>query len=165
MWTKQPQTDMPGSSSSQESEFPGAPLGAAAPIRPSSPRARDLACLGSTLKIKGEISGDEDLQIDGKVEGPISLPARRLTVGRTAQLSSEVTAREVVVYGKTSGNLRARDRVEIKKDAEVMGDITTSRISVEDGASFKGRIEIEHTKAPVQRELEAAGVPVGAIAN
>ena len=165
MWTKQPQTERSESSSPKESGFPGAALGATAPIRPSSPTARNLACLGSTLKIKGEISGDEDLQIDGKVEGPISLPGHRLTIGRTAQLSSEVTAREVIVYGTSTGNLIARDRVEIKKDAEVMGDITTARITVEDGASFRGRIEIERTKAPSQPDPEAAEVPVGAIAN
>lgn len=165
MWTKQPPTELSSSSSSQESGFPGAPFSATASTRPSSPTARNLACLGSTLKIKGEISGDEDLQIDGKVEGPISLPGHRLTIGRTAQLSSEVTAREVIVYGTAAGNLRARDRVEIKKDGEVVGDITTARISVEDGAYFKGRIEIERAKAPVRPEPEAAGVPVGAVAN
>lgn len=165
MWTKQPPTELSGSSSSQESGSLGGPLSATASTRTSSPTARNLACLGSTLKIKGEISGDEDVQIDGQVEGPISLPGHRLTIGRTAKLSSEITAREVIVYGTAAGNLRARDRVEIKKDGEVMGDITTARISVEDGAYFKGRIEIERAKAPVQREPEAAGVPVGAIAN
>src|SRR5271156_2666299 len=161
MWTKEPQTEQPGSASSRESRFPGAPLSATASIRPSSPTARDLSCLGSTLEIKGEISGDEDLQIDGKIEGPISLPGHRVTIGRTAQLSSQVTAREVIVYGTATGDLSVRDRVEIKKDAEVMGDITTARISVEDGASFKGRIEIESKKPPVQPDPEATEVPVG----
>jgi cytoskeletal protein CcmA (bactofilin family) len=158
MWTKEPQTELPGSPSSRESGIPTA-------SRPSSPMARNLACLGSTLTIKGEISGDEDLQIDGKVEGPISLPGHRLTVGRTAHLSSEVKAREVVVYGTASGNLRARDRVEIKKDGEVTGDITAARISVEDGACLKGRIEIERTKERIQPESADAAVPVGAVAN
>ena len=165
MWTKQPQTELPGSSSLRESGFPNAPLGATASIRPSSLTERNLACLGSTIKIKGEISGDEDLQIDGKVEGPISLPGHRLTIGRTAQLSSEVTAREVIVYGTAAGNLRARDHVEIKKDGEVTGDITTARISVEDGAYFKGRIEVERLKAPVEPDPKAAGDPVDAIAS
>jgi cytoskeletal protein CcmA (bactofilin family) len=165
MWTKPPQTDLPGLPSAPESRSPDAPLGATAPIHPSSPTARNLVRLGSTLEIKGEISGDEDLQIDGKVKGPISLPGHRLTIGRTAQLSSEVTAREVIVYGTVAGNIRARDRIEIKKDAEVLGDITTARISVEDGASFKGRIEIERAKAPSQPDPEAAGIPVEAVAN
>ena len=165
MWTKQPQTEVPGASPSQESRFPGPPLNATATIRPSSSTTRNLACLGSTLKVKGEISGDEDLQIDGKVDGPISLQGHRLTIGRTAQLSSEVTAREVVVYGKAAGNLCARDRVEIKKDGEVIGDITTARISIEDGAYFKGRIEIERGKSPVEGPLEIVDVPVATAAN
>ena len=158
MWTKQPLAEMPGSSPSQESGFPGAPLSATATMRPSIPTARNLACLGSTLKVKGKISSDEDLQIDGTVEGPISLQGHRLIVGRTAQLSSEVTAREVIVYGKVTGNLRASDRVEIKKDGELIGDILTARIRIEDGAYFKGRIEIEHAKSPVQRDLETVDV-------
>jgi cytoskeletal protein CcmA (bactofilin family) len=165
MWTKEVQSEVPGSSPSQESRFPAAPLNATASMRPSSPTARSLACLGSTIKVKGEISSGEDLQIDGKVEGTISLQGHRLTVGRTAELSSEITAREVIVYGKAVGNLHARDRVEIKKDGEVIGDITTARISIEDGAYFKGRIEIERAKSPVQRDQETVEIPVGAAAN
>jgi cytoskeletal protein CcmA (bactofilin family) len=115
--------------------------------------------------VKGEITSDEDLQIDGRVEGPVSLRGNRLTVGRSGQLNSEVTAREVIVYGNVSGNLRARDRVEIKKDGRVIGDIATARISIEDGAYFKGHIEIEHTQssAPEKTEKkEAELIPVGA---
>ena len=133
-------------------------------VRPSAPMARDLATLGASLTIKGQIVGEEDLQIDGKIEGPITLNGHRLTVGRSAHLNSEVNAREVVVYGKASGNLHAKDRVEIKKDGEVTGDIMTSRISIEDGAYFKGRIEIERKKheAKSEAEHESAKMPVGA---
>jgi len=110
------------------------------------------------LDIKGRISGEEDLQIDGKVEGPVSLRGHRLTVGRGSQMSSEITAREVVVYGNLVGNVHASDRVEIKKDGKLTGDITTARISIEDGAIFKGRIEIERqeSKAPAKVETAAA---------
>lgn len=143
----------------------GVPPGVSA-VRPSAPMARDLATLGASLTIKGQIIGEEDLQIDGKVEGPITLNGHRLTIGRSAQLHSEVSAREVVVYGKASGNLHARDRVEIKKDGEVHGDIITSRISIEDGAYFKGRIEIERKRQEVKSEVESenAKVSVG-VAN
>lgn len=135
--------------------------------RPSAPTARNLACLGATIEIKGQISGDEDLQVDGKVTGPIQLGGQKLTVGRTGQLNSEISAREVVVYGKVTGNLRARDRVEIKKDGSVIGDITTARISVEDGAYFKGRIEIDRPKSSSSSssESDSVEVPVGASAN
>jgi cytoskeletal protein CcmA (bactofilin family) len=94
------------------------------------------------------------------VEGPVSLRGSRLTVGRTAQLNSEIDAREVIVYGNVSGNLRARDRVEIKKDGRVLGDIATARISIEDGAYFKGRIEIEHAQSPIQESKKIEEVPV-----
>ncbi len=83
------------------------------------------------------------MQIDGKVEGPVSVRGHRLTVGRSGQLNSEVNSRELVVFGKVTGNINATDRVEIKKDGAVIGDIQTTRISIEDGAIFKGRIEID----------------------
>ena len=161
MWNKEAQPEVPGMSQSKNT---GAPVNAPAGIRPSTPLARTLALLGPTIVVKGEITSDEDLQIDGRVEGPVSLRGHRLTVGRSGELSSEVTAREVIVYGNVSGNLRARDRVEIKKDGRVIGDIATTRISIEDGAYFKGHIEIEHTQssAPEKTEKkEAELIPVG----
>ncbi|MGA8142974.1 MAG: polymer-forming cytoskeletal protein [Candidatus Acidiferrales bacterium] len=132
---------------------------------PTAPSARGLSCLGSSIEVKGKISGEEDLQIDGKVEGAIALQGQRLTVGRTGHLNSEVHAREVVVYGKVQGNLRASDRVEIKKDGSVTGDITTSRISIEDGAYFKGRIEIDRAKGPSTDEYETVGASSSSSAN
>ena len=101
------------------------------------------ARLGASLHIKGEISGNEDLQVDGTVEGLIQLDDRKLTVGASAKVTADLVAREVVVYGSVKGNLRARDRIEIKKDGSVIGDLTTARIMIEDGAYFKGAIEID----------------------
>jgi cytoskeletal protein CcmA (bactofilin family) len=166
MWNKETQPEVPGTSPSKESRIPGAPVNAvAAAIRPSAPVARNLACLGSTIVVKGEITSEEDLQVDGKVEGNISMRGNRLTIGRGAQLNSEINAREVIVYGNASGNLRARDRVEIKKDGQVIGDITTARISIEDGAYFKGRIEIERVQSMSQESKEIEEMPVGAASN
>jgi cytoskeletal protein CcmA (bactofilin family) len=165
MWTKETQSEVPGVSPLKESKFPGTPLNAPASNRPGTPAARNLACLGSTIVVKGDISSDEDLQIDGKVEGNISLRGHRLTVGRTGQLNSEINAREVVVYGNASGNLRARERVEIKKDGQVIGDITTTRISIEEGAYFKGHIEIDRAQPSVQVSKEIEEIPVGAAAD
>ena len=160
MWNKETMPETPGSTMPKESKIPAAPVNASAGIRPSAPpTARTLACLGSTITIKGEICSDEDLEIDGKVEGPISLRGHRLTVGRNAQLKTEITAREVIVYGNVSGNLHARDRVEIKKDGQVIGDITTKRISIEDGAYFKGRIEIERAQSSNLGSKEAEETP------
>jgi cytoskeletal protein CcmA (bactofilin family) len=148
MWTKQQQlAEVPGFSPVPKTESSVTPFSAPLATWPASPTARNFARLGSSLEIKGQITGTEDLQIDGKVEGPISLRGHELTVGSTAQLKSEIDAREVVVYGKVTGNLRARDRVDVKKDGSVVGDISTARISIEDGAQFKGRIEIDPGKS------------------
>src|ERR1700681_2151000 len=106
---------------------------------------RATARLGASLQVKGEISGNEDLLIDGSVEGLIQLDERKLTVGTTAKVTADIIAREVVVYGTVKGNLRAKDRIEIKKDGSVNGDLTTARIMIEDGAYFKGSIEIDRT--------------------
>jgi cytoskeletal protein CcmA (bactofilin family) len=115
-------------------------------VRPTNQASHPVTCLGATLEFTGTISGQEDLHIDGKVHGPISLHGHRLMVGATAQLNSEVTANEVVVHGKVTGNLRVRDRVDIKNGGSVAGDITTARISIEEGADFKGHAEIEPSK-------------------
>jgi cytoskeletal protein CcmA (bactofilin family) len=117
-------------------------------MRPlSSTPSGSTARLGASLHVKGEISGNEDLHVDGSVEGLIQLEDRKLTVGASAKLTADVVAREVVVYGAVKGNLRARDRIEIKKDGSVVGDLTTARIMIEDGAYFKGSIEIDRTGA------------------
>jgi cytoskeletal protein CcmA (bactofilin family) len=142
MLTKQTQPELAGSSPAQWLKSSAGPLDATTSLSPNIP----TAFLGATLTIKGEITSEEDLQIDGKVWGPISLQGRRLTVGRTAELNSNVTAGEVIVHGKLTGNISARDRVEIKKDGSVIGDITTTRVSIEDGADFKGRMEIDRAK-------------------
>jgi len=116
---------------------------------PSGTTAR----LGASLHVKGEISGNEDLHIDGSVEGLVQLEDRKLTVGASAKLTADVVAREVVVYGSVKGNLRARDRIEIKKDGSVIGDLTTARIMIEDGAYFKGSIEIDRTASTHETDL------------
>lgn len=162
MWTNQPQTKAPSSSPVQGSGSPVARSSETTSTRVSSPTASNLSHLGSNLKIKGTISGAEDLQIDGQIEGPISLPGQKVTVGPTGQLNAEITAREAVVHGKVSGNICAGDRVEIKKGSEVIGDIATARISIEDGAHFKGRIEIDPAK---QAAAERSGLPLVTVSN
>ena len=115
--------------------------------KPAISSSRSSARLGSSLQIKGEITGSEDLQIDGIVEGPISLDGHDLIVGSEARLHSEIHAGEVVVCGKVVGNVQAWGRVEITKDGSITGDLSCARISIEDGAHFKGRIEIDPAKS------------------
>jgi cytoskeletal protein CcmA (bactofilin family) len=113
-------------------------------IRPTGATAdRATARLGPSLHVKGEISGNEDLYIEGTVEGLVHLDKRKLTVGATAELAADVIAGEVIVYGSVKGNVHGKSKIEIKKDGSVNGDLTTAQIIIEDGAYFKGSIEIE----------------------
>jgi cytoskeletal protein CcmA (bactofilin family) len=111
------------------------------------PANRAAGWLGSSLHVKGDITGSEDLLIDGSVEGQIQLDGRKLTVGTTAKLTADINARDVVVYGCVKGNVRAKGRIEIKKDGSVVGNLTTAQIMIEDGADFKGSIEIDRSAA------------------
>ena len=106
---------------------------------------RATAWLGSSLHVKGNITGTEDLLIDGSVEGLIQLDERKLTVGTTAKLTADINARDVVVYGHVKGNVRAKGRIESRKDGSVIGNLTTAQIMIEDGADFKGSIEIDRS--------------------
>jgi len=147
MWTKQQtQPEAPAAPPIQSPASPVVPFTPAAASR-LSPSTRNSARLGASLEIKGHITGAEDLQIDGKVDGPISLHGHELTVGPKANLNSEIHAGQVIVYGKVVGNVHARERVDVKTDGSIIGDISTARISIEDGAHFKGRIEIDPTKS------------------
>ena len=107
--------------------------------------AMAVARLGPSLQVNGEISGYEDLCIDGQVEGSIRLEGRKLIIGTTAKVIAEVAAAEVVVSGHLKGNVSAKKCVEIRKDGSVTGDLTTAQIMIEDGAYFKGSIEIERS--------------------
>jgi cytoskeletal protein CcmA (bactofilin family) len=102
----------------------------------------DQATIGKGLFIKGEISGTESLYIDGKVDGSVNLPGNRVTVGRNGQVAASITAREIVVLGKVRGNMTATDRVDIRAEGSLSGDVAAARISIEDGAFFKGGIDI-----------------------
>jgi cytoskeletal protein CcmA (bactofilin family) len=102
----------------------------------------DQATIGRTLVIKGEISGSEALYIDGRIEGKITMHESRVTIGRNGKVDASIQAREVVVMGKVTGNIECSDRVDIRAEGSVHGDISTTRISVEDGASLKGGIQV-----------------------
>jgi cytoskeletal protein CcmA (bactofilin family) len=129
--------------------------GPAAPsTAPGSP-VRTPSYLGPGLQIKGEISGDEDLRLDCKVEGLISIGGFRLTVGPGAHVAAEIVAREAVIAGEVSGDVRAWDRIEIKKNASVVGDITTGKIMIEEGAYFKGSIEIGTNSKQIGTDLNS----------
>jgi cytoskeletal protein CcmA (bactofilin family) len=104
-----------------------------------------LAQIGKSVVIKGELSGSEDLYLDGLVEGTIALKGNSLTVGPNGQVKASVDAKGVIVQGKLEGNIQASDRVELRKSASVMGDIATQRIAIEEGAFLKGKVDIHRT--------------------
>src|ERR1700722_7471920 len=124
------------------------PAPAIEPARPAAAASTgEQATIGKGLFIKGEITGSESLYIDGKIEGTINLPGNRLTVGRNGQVNAAINAREIVVLGKVRGNVAATDRVDIRAEGSLTGDVAAARISIEDGAFFKGGIDIKKAEA------------------
>jgi cytoskeletal protein CcmA (bactofilin family) len=106
------------------------------------PKTGEFAHIGKSVVIKGELSGSEDLYLDGQVEGSILLKGNNLTVGPNGQVKANVDAKGVIVQGKLEGNLHASDRVELRKSAIVTGDIATQRIAIEEGAYLRGKVDI-----------------------
>lgn len=110
-----------------------------------------FAQIGKSVFIKGELSGSEDLYLDGHVEGSIALKGNSLTVGPNGQVKGGVEAKAVVVQGKLEGNIQASERVELRKSAIVTGDITTQRLSIEEGASLKGKVDAQRADVKSER--------------
>jgi len=150
MWKPTNQPATPGRPGTPEPEQRPAMSTPPAPVmgEPAAPRpvttttTADQATIGKSLVIKGEVTGSESLYIDGRVEGSINLAGNRVTVGRNGVVAANINAREIVVLGKVRGNLTASDRVDIRSDGSLTGDVVAARISIEDGAFFKGGIDI-----------------------
>jgi cytoskeletal protein CcmA (bactofilin family) len=132
--------------------------------KPPDVTRSDFAHIGKSVVIKGELSGSEDLYLDGQVEGSIELRGNRLTVGPNGRIKANVNARSVSVQGKLEGNVRASDRVDLKQSAVVLGDISTQRITIEEGAYFKGGVDIQKDAAKMEGKSEAKPVAVAASA-
>ncbi len=144
---------------------------AASPVRPAASTAAavapagEQATIGKSLIVKGEVSGSESLYIDGKVEGAINLPGNRVTIGRNGQVAANIMAREIVVLGKVRGNCQASDRVDIRSEGSLTGDVIAARISIEDGAFFKGGIDIRKPGVDAKAGAPAAGSGSGEKVN
>jgi cytoskeletal protein CcmA (bactofilin family) len=133
---------------------------------PKTPETtRETAHIGKSVVIRGELSGSEDLFIDGQVEGTIELKGNRLTIGPNGQVKANVNARGVIIHGKLDGNINASDRVDLKQSAVVLGDVTTQRISIEDGAYFKGGVDIQKEVPRVESRADGRAEPKSAVAT
>ena len=158
MWkpTNQPQSPArPAEPERPTTSTPSAPaMSAAEPVapRPVTTTTADQATIGKSLVSKGEVTGSESLYIDGRVEGSINLAGNRVTIGRNGVVAANINAREIVVLGKVRGNLTASDRVDIRSDGSLTGDVIAARISIEDGAFFKGGIDIRKGGQPAQQK-------------
>ncbi|MGA7292291.1 MAG: polymer-forming cytoskeletal protein [Terriglobales bacterium] len=178
MWKPTNQPATPGRPAEPERTSPPAAAAPSANMSPSEPVAvprpvttttSDQATIGKSLVIKGEVTGSESLYIDGRVEGSINLSGNRVTIGRNGVVSANISAREIVVLGKVRGNLTASDRVDIRSDGSLTGDVVAARISIEDGAFFKGGIDIRKAgsagaKAEEVSKSVSSSVPEPAIA-
>ena len=121
----------------------------------------EQATIGKSIVIKGELTGAEALYIDGRIEGTISVPENRVTIGRHGVIQASINAREVVIMGKVSGNVECSDRLDIRGEGSLTGDVITERISVEDGALMKGSIQVRHAEHKAQQP-KAMGAAAGA---
>jgi cytoskeletal protein CcmA (bactofilin family) len=115
--------------------------------------------IGRSVTIRGEVSGKEDLYMDGIVEGTISLPESRLTVGPNARVLADIEARDVVIHGLIEGNIRASGRIELRDTAIVKGDIAAERLSIEENATIKGKVALSDTPALPMQPRAAVATP------
>ena len=167
MWKRKEEEEAEASAARAQSSF--------GPGRPESPRmtapVSGTAHIGRSVAIKGELSGSEDLYVDGNVEGNIELPGSNLMVGPNGRVRAGIRARAVIIEGKVDGDIEATERVELRKTAVLMGSIVTQRVSIEDGAYFKGGVDVKRQAAAQQQpaaqprpEVKRESAPVAASA-
>ena len=140
------------------------PTNSYTPVKPAT-SPMDQGNIGRTLVIKGEVSGAESLFIDGRIEGTISFPDNRVTIGRNGSVAANISAKEVVIMGKVQGNVECADRLDIRSEGELAGDVVTHRISVEEGAILKGGVEVRNPEKKDQKQnQQKAAEPPKALA-
>ena len=140
-------------------QYPSSTLNPVTPVKTvTSPI--EQATIGRTLVIKGEVTGSESLYIDGRIEGTLTLKDHRVTVGRNGVVAANISAREVVIIGKVTGNIECSDRVDIRSEGSLTGDIVSQRITVEDGALLRGSVQL----IPAEKKSEKAQEAVKALA-
>src|SRR6185437_10699326 len=169
MWKPRPEDNQPMSSNQPSASAVAAtatPSLNTPPKEPpkasmSSTERADVGHIGKSVVIRGELTGNEDLYLDGEIEGTINLRDHKLVIGPNGKIKATISAREVVLHGRVEGNVSATERVELKKSCTLMGDVSTQRIVIGDGAFFKGAIDIKESgqgkSKPVAMAAAAAG--------
>jgi cytoskeletal protein CcmA (bactofilin family) len=127
-----------------------APANAYTPVS-SGTSTMDQTHIARTVVIKGQVSGAESLFVDGRIEGTISFPDNRVTIGRNGNVAANITAKEVIIMGKVQGNVECSDRLDIRSEGVLSGDVITHRISVEEGAILKGGVEVRNPEKKDQK--------------
>jgi len=165
MWKARPEEDnRPTLNPSQPaSPAPTTPAGATTssmnlspketPKHVPEPRA-DVGHIGKSVVLRGELTGNEDLYLDGEIDGNINLRDHKLVIGPNAKIKATISARDVVVHGRVEGNINSIERVELKRSCSLTGDVSTQRIVIEDGAFFKGAIDIKEHKEHHEHKVE-----------
>jgi len=120
-----------------------------------------MANIGKSITIKGDLTGNEDLEIDGNIEGRIELPNNQLTIGAEGRIQAEITAKAVVVVGHVTGNILATDRIEVQATGIVDGDVKAPRLVVTEGAVLNGSVEMGGKKPSAQQTPPAPKAAVG----
>src|SRR6476469_11226697 len=115
----------------------------------------EQATIGRSVVIKGEVSGSESLYVDGRIEGTITFKDHRVTVGRNGVVTANIAAREVVIMGKVTGNVECSDRVDIRSEGSLTGDVVSQRISVEDGAMLRGSVQLTPSEHKQEKSAES----------
>ena len=154
MWKKEDERRPPLPNNPQRTD----PEPPAAGPHPPAERAASRASIGPSIEIRGELTGDEDLTIEGRVEGKIDLKEHGVTIGPQGQVRAEVHGRMIVVEGEVEGNLTAEEQILIRRSGRVRGDLAAPRVHLEDGAHFKGAIDMEpHRPQPPRPAAATAG--------
>lgn len=179
MWKARPEDNKPMSVNAPQPAQPASPL-AAGPTIPSTPAQApvpqketpkvmephrgDVGHIGKSVQIRGELTGSEDLYLDGEIEGTVDLRDHSLIIGPNGKIKATISARDLIVHGRVEGNVNATGRVELRKSCTLIGDVGTQRIVIEDGAFFKGAIDIrdrDNEAKPEARKPMAAATSAG----
>lgn len=170
MWKARPEDNRPTLNPSPTAQPASAPVAASAPAvstppketsKPAETHRADVGHIGKSVVIRGELTGNEDLYLDGEVEGTINLRDHKLVIGPNGKIKANITARDVVVHGRVEGNINTSERVELKRACTLIGDVATQRIAIEDGAFFKGAIDVKESKearTEVRKPVASASV-------